>query len=488
MRRCAVPSSRFSLFGLLLFGVLIISLAVGCSEGPMRPRRDGGRLPEPDGGEGTPTDSGPGWMPIDTGPRPDTGPPPAADGDADGLPDDDERERGTDPANPDTDGDGIEDGVEVVAGTDPRDRTSTIPPTDFYVVLPYRDPEVNRELEFRARLGRGDIFFLVDTTGSMGLAIHNVQSSLSGTIVPAVRDAIADAVMGVGDFRDFPIDPYGSPRDWTFVVRQPMTADVSAVQSALNRLAAGGGGDEPESSTEALYESVAGTCASGAGYGAACFREGSRAIIVHVTDANFHNGPDASHDYGPSVPSPRRWSEALEALNRRGVKIVGVAVNSAPLPIPVPIPVDSRDDLEALARATSSRSASGTLTVYTADGGRVSSAVVDGIVDLVGAETQDVSARSLDHEGDAVDATRFIRAIRPLRASRATRFDATTFYGVAGGTTVTFQVTFVNDFLPATDRVQIYRAYIEVFDVASSTTLDRRNVYVVVPAEGGVLI
>ncbi|WP_425465176.1 Stk1 family PASTA domain-containing Ser/Thr kinase [Nocardioides humi] len=48
-------------------------------------------------------------------------PPPAppTDTDGDGLPDDDEVTRGTDPTNPDTDGDGVSDGDEVAAGTDP---------------------------------------------------------------------------------------------------------------------------------------------------------------------------------------------------------------------------------------------------------------------------------------------------------------------------------------------------------------------------------
>jgi hypothetical protein len=36
--------------------------------------------------------------------------------------------------------------------------------------------------------------------------------------------------------------------------------------------------------------------------------------------------------------------------------------------------------------------------------------------------------------------------------------------------------------------VQLYRAFIEVFDVATSTALDRRNVYIVIPREDGGLI
>jgi hypothetical protein len=132
----------------------------------------------------------------------------------------------------------------------------------------------------------------------------------------------------------------------------------------------------------------------------------------------------------------------------------------------------------------------GTETVYDAPGGSVSASVVDGIVDLVGATTQDVTSATRDDDGDPamIDARMFIQRVTPVRATRATRFDATTFYGVAGGTTVTFEVEFQNDFLPATTRVQIFLAYIDVLDVASGTVVDTRNVYIVVPGEGGVLI
>lgn len=462
---------------------LFVLLLAACSAAP------GGAVRR-DSGSPTGDDAGPPPTSYDAGPPPprvDAGPPRALDSDADGLPDDDERARGTDPNNPDSDGDGVNDGVEVLAGTDPLDRNSTIPPTDFYVVLPYEDPAENRELDFTARLGRGDIFFLVDTTGSMGTAISNVRSSLSTMIVPAVSAAIADVVMGVGDFRDFPVAPYGDPGDWPFLVRQAMTPDVGAVQSALNALSAGGGNDVPESTVEGLYRSVSdGTCADG--FGQACFRNGSHPIIVVVTDADMHNGPSGANAY--SGVSARTWSEMVSALTAQDVKVVGAAVDPFSGGLPFPLPNAARPHLEELARATGSRSSSGALTVYNAPGGSVSTAVVDGIADLVGATNQDVTSRTLDDPSDpeGVDATRFIKAVRPLRATRATRFDTTTFYGVAGGTTVTFQVTFQNDFLPERTHVQIFRAYIEVTDVASGTPLDRRNVYIVVPAVGGVLI
>ncbi|HEY8429565.1 MAG TPA: hypothetical protein VIL20_14375 [Sandaracinaceae bacterium] len=465
------------------FAPLLSVLLAACNVGTARPapHRDSGAPPS-DGGGPVTWDSGV-W------PRRDAGPPPPLDSDADGLPDADEIARGTNPNDDDTDDDGINDGVEVLAGTDPTSASSTIPSTDFYVVLRYMDPAVERELDFTARLGRGDIFFLVDTTGSMGLAINNVRSSLSTTIVPAVSAAIADVVMGVGDFRDFPVDPYGDPGDWPFVVRQTMTADVSAVQAALNSLSAGGGADGPESAVEGLYGAVTGgDCPDG--FGQACFRDSTHPIIVVVTDAPMHNGPGGAEPYS-GVPA-RTWSEMTAALNAANAKIVGAAVDPLPggFPLPFPLPNAARPHLEELARATTSRAYDGSLTVYDAPGGSVSTAVVDGIVDLVGATRQDVTSRTIDDPSDpaGVDATRFITAVTPVRATRATRFDATTFYGVAGGTTVTFRVTFRNDFLPEQAYVQIFQAFIEVVDVATGTALDRRNVYIVVPAVGGVLI
>ncbi len=470
------PTSSWFAASLVLTAVSLLGALAGCQVTTRPPpTRDDDAGPEGADAPVPPGIDAPASS-TDAMMRPDRGPLPPADTDADGLSDEDEATRGTNPREADTDGDGYEDSVEVIAGTDPTDRWSYIPETDFYVVLPFEDPEIHRELDFRARLGRADIFFLVDTTGSMGAPITNVRTSLATTIVPAISDSIADAYMGVGDYRDFPVGSYGSPGDWPILVRQTMTPDVPSVQAALNLLVAGGGADGPESTTQALFVSVADPCpVPDGGFGAACFRRDSHAIIVTVTDAVFHNGPDPRWDY-TGVAAARTWSDTLATLISHDIRIVGIGVGSAPIM-----------DLRVLTEFTSSFDSTGGLTVFEAPGGAVDTAVVDGIIDLVGAENQDVSSRNSDEPSDAVDATRFITAVAPLRATRATSFDETTFYGVAGGTTVTFDVTFQNTFQPPSAIVQVYRAYIDVYDVASDIDLDRRVVYVVIPPEDGII-
>jgi hypothetical protein len=106
----------------------------------------------------------------------------------------------------------------------------------------------------------------------------------------------------------------------------------------------------------------------------------------------------------------------------------------------------------------------------------------------VGGVPQDVSRRLIDDPSDDVDATRFITAVRPVRATRMVTMDETTFFGVPGGTTVTFEASFRNDFLEHGESVRIFRAEIEVHDLPGMTALDTRNVYIVVPRRDGSIL
>ncbi|MBZ0115716.1 MAG: hypothetical protein K8H88_01885 [Sandaracinaceae bacterium] len=437
------------------------------------------------------------------------------DSDNDGL--SDAEESGTyftDPYAIDSDGDTVTDLGEVRGSmTNPLDRTSTIPPSDFFVVLPYLDPAQSRMLNFGTDIQLADVYFLIDTTGSMQEAIDNVTSSLS-SLATQVRAEIPNVQLGVGQYRDFPfggLTGYGSPGDAPYTHEQDITDDLSAVQAALGRLGAGGGADTPESATEALYQT-----ATGEGglwmYGTSsfelprkrcparpdefrqrrgypCFRPDALPILVLVTDAQFHNGPGNANLYMGITPQAHVFDQATNALGNLGARFIGVAVGS-----------DPRGHEEEVARITRTVDTSGQPLVYDASGGTVSSAIVEGIGTLVGRTPQDVTTRrdNVDGNPDGFDATMFIQSIVPIDGFNGTArgpqpgityrdLDATSFYDVVPGTTVIFDVTFYNGVRPPAATAQIFRATIVVLG-NNVTRLDSRNVYIIVPPNGQTIL
>ncbi|MFK7991279.1 MAG: hypothetical protein AB8I08_35010 [Sandaracinaceae bacterium] len=445
-----------------------------------------------------------------------------ADSDNDGLSDADERDvYSTDPLNRDSDNDGVTDlGEALGTRTDPNDASSTIPEGDFFVVLPYNDPAQNRTLRFNTDLQLADVYFLIDTTGSMGSAIANVTSSLT-RISDTIRMRIPNVQLGVGEYRDFPNSSggpfsggYGSEGDMPYGNRQNITDNLASVQSALSALSAAGGGDGPESASEALFQTATGMganwtfSAGGAPFnlprqncpavldetgrrrGYPCFRPDSLPIVVLVTDAAFHNGDGGSNPYTGISPTPATFDAAVASLEGIGARFVGVSVDSGPL-----------GDLEEVARQTGSLDAAGGLPlVYPAAGGAVSDAIIEGIETLAGRTPQDVDTlvENVDGNPDAFDARLFIKAVTPLEGFNGAisgpmpgvtyaSKDETTFFEVIPGTLVDFEVRFLNDVRPPAQTAQIFRATIIVRGNRVAR-LDARQVYIVVPPDGAIIL
>ena len=440
------------------------------------------------------------------------------DSDNDGLSDAAEREAGTDPTVVDSDGDGVTDLGEVEgSGTDPLDPSDTIPEGDFFVVLPYEGDRAERTLRFGTDIDIADVYFLIDTTGSMGAEIENVQDSLTD-IASAISMRIADVQMGVGHFDDFPfctntnplfgcLAGYGAPDDDVYAHVQDITGTLADVQSALDGLELGNGADFPESQVEALYQTATGaggswshssgsesvsarTCPSipdesGARVGYPCFRPGALPIIVMVSDADWHNGPGGTNAYSGISPTPHPFDPAATALSDIGARYIGVAVDGG-----------GRTEHEAMATRTGTVDTSGAPLVYDASAGNVSDSIVDGIDSLVGGVKQDVSTRTENVPGnpDELDATLFIKAIVPVEgylpdgtAGGYDSKDETTFYGVIPGTLVDFSIDFYNDVRMPADVAQIFEARIIVVGNGVAD-LDSRNVYIIVPPEGGTIL
>lgn len=230
---------------------------------------------------------------------------------------------------PDSDGDGVPDVADDCPGAGAvRNPDGTCSASDeyFYHDLPYGGPAEIDPLDIMVQVRTADVYFLMDTTGSMGEEIYNLRTSLtsgtfitgcSGGIIGAIRCTIPDAWFGVGYHDDYPVSPYGGTGDYVYRNLQNITSSVSAAQTAVNSLALHWGNDGPESQTQALwaiasggglgpYLAAAPACPTGH-WGYPCFRPGTIPIVILFTDAPFHNGP-YGYNYsfgtgGTSLPS-----------------------------------------------------------------------------------------------------------------------------------------------------------------------------------------
>jgi hypothetical protein len=148
--------------------------------------------------------------------------------------------------------------------------------------------------------GKADVFFLADSTGSMGGAIASVKSG-AGAIMTSTA-AYGDMAYGVGDYKDF-------GDTWVYRLGQAVTTDTTAVQTAINGWSATGGGDGPEAQLYALYH-----VASDAGTG---WRAGSEKIGLWFGD---YEGHDPSGGITEAM--------ATTALVGAGIKVEAISVGA----------------------------------------------------------------------------------------------------------------------------------------------------------------
>lgn len=227
----------------------------------------------------------------------------------------------------DSDGDGVPDVADdcVGPGAFLAADGSCYGDTFFYHSLAYGGPAEIDPLELPIQVRTADVYFLMDTTGSMGGEINTLRNDLTsgefvtgcpGGIIGATRCTMPDAYFGVGRFDDYPSAPYGVPGlDEVFRHMHDMDADVGAAQAAVSALNLHNGYDLPESNSQALWALTTGgglgpylsarSCPAGR-WGYACFRDGTIPIIVHFTDAPYHNGPSGAYPYTSvsTVPLP----------------------------------------------------------------------------------------------------------------------------------------------------------------------------------------
>ena len=243
------------------------------------------------------------------------------------------------------------------------------PTQDFFFILPYQDATGHKDkpLDFSTAIPALDVFFDMDTTGSMYGEISNLQSALTGTVVPGIQAAVANSQFGVGAQEDFPISPYGdtlgsdcgrngdNAPDQPLKVRQTITGDINAVQAGVNSLSNGPGSpigcgsDTPEAGFESIYQAATGEGLTGpsptsvpanhTGIGGVGFRQGTMPIIVGISDATSHGINETNACTSPNdsytgavaavAHSRQQTKDALAAICGRYVGIAALGVGGA---------------------------------------------------------------------------------------------------------------------------------------------------------------
>ncbi len=263
------------------------------------------------------------------------------------------------------------------------------PTQDFFFVLPYQDAagQATRPLDFSTTIPALDVFFSMDTTGSMFGSITNLQNALTTVVVPGVRTAVPDSQFGVGAFEDFPVDGFGSLRgsdcgrgglstpDQPFHLFQPITSTIASVATGVSQLRTltgpiGCGADWPESGIEALYQASTGdglatpaptsVPANHTGVGGVAFRAGTMPVILQISDAQSHapgetgvcpsTGDSAAYT-GAVANIAHTRAQTKTALGGICARVVGVAAIQSTLDASC----SSQEYLEDFATATGSR-------------------------------------------------------------------------------------------------------------------------------------
>jgi hypothetical protein len=170
--------------------------------------------------------------------------------------------------------------AQAAAGPMPAQAAITIQPdTNLLTLNPgdVIDEALTVTVPKNAGPAKADVYFLADTTGSMGSILSAVRTG-ANNVLSALSALGVDMAFGVGNYKDFASgDPYA------FRHQVSPTNSTAAVAAAINAWSATGGGDFPEGELFAI-DSLAVPPGGAIGW-----RAGSKRIIAWFGDAPGHD-------------------------------------------------------------------------------------------------------------------------------------------------------------------------------------------------------
>ena len=189
------------------------------------------------------------------------------------------------------------------------------PPSVSDSLAPGASLDVEKTVHTPEILPTPDIYFLADSTSSMGAAIANVQAD-AAAVLSAIDLLANDPRYGAGDYKDFQsptqLDPYA------FQNGAPIPAaddDGAAALAAIAAWSASGGNDIAEAQFFALHRLAA--------HADANFRAAATPIVVWFGDAPAHDPvcDEISGDTGHDVSEATLTTELVDA----GVRVIAIS-------------------------------------------------------------------------------------------------------------------------------------------------------------------
>lgn len=151
-----------------------------------------------------------------------------------------------------------------------------------------------------------DVYFLSDTTGSMGSLIDGVQTSSNSIVDSFLMQG--NVLFGVGEYKDGNADAFGFRHNLTDMGLPILSGDTAAVETAIDLWNPSGGGNFPEDNLYGLREVAS----------SVPWRDGSRRIVFWFGDAP---GLDPASD-GTTLDA------TLAALNENCIEVIALDLGS----------------------------------------------------------------------------------------------------------------------------------------------------------------
>lgn len=335
----------------------------------------------------------------------------------------------------------------------------TISPTENVLTLNTGDTHtevITVKVPKNARTAKADVYFLADTTGSMGPILNAVKAGATN-ILSALNGLSVDFAFGVGNYKDFQ-HPQADP--YAFQHQQNLTNSSAAITNAINAWTAQGGGDGPEGEFFAFHK-LAEPPAGPIGW-----RSGSKRIIVWFGDQPGHDPICAAISGEPAAITEVSVTAKLVS---EGIVVLAISVGAPGLdadPVPgssdyTPVcgpPGGSAGQATRIANATGGQFVSGI------NAGNI----VNTIISLVTTAVASINNLKLVPAGGSAP---FVVTITPA-----------TGYGPLSGDKeheLKFDVVF-KGIAPCADKDQVFTGTIDV--VADGVVVATKRVRITVPA------